>query len=411
MKKIFNILAVIATILSLSSCLKGTEALRGGGPGDTGKSVELKVKVTLPQTEAIIDMKDIVITVQSKSMKLTLNTAPDETGSAVFNVAPDKYDILASYYNRSTRVAANGYCAEFLLCTSGIVDSKGEFSKPEVTIPMSVSLPSPIVIREIYYHGCKNKEGTSYTKDTYFEIYNNNGLGGADYYLDSLCFAALFPHNSTGGNTAWLDADTLAIAQMYWMIPGNGKTYKLKPGESAVVACKAAVDHSQRATSALHLEKAHFGCYDENLSGHEIAAGVTVAQMTMCGMGTAWALSIHSPALVLFRPEMGVAQYRSEAAKWERYEPGKSAGTKYWYIAKEWIIDGVECYDTPEGALKRLPSTVDASYACMKSPHYSGLCISRKLEFTDGGVDVFMDTNNSLNDFATDQPLSPRLKD
>ena len=130
------------------------------------------------------------------------------------------------------------------------------------------------------------------------------------------------------------------------------------------------------------------------------------------GQGTAWAFSIHSPALVLFRPEMGVGQYLSQASEWERYEPGKTSGTKYWHIAKEWIIDGVECYDTPTGALKRLPASVDASYACMTSAHYSGKCITRKLdeEASKGGVEVFVDTNNSIADFITDAEPAPRLK-
>lgn len=410
MKQIRYILMTAAVIAALSSCLKGTEALRRGSASESGASVSLKVKVALPETEAKIDMGDIEVRIQSKTMGIAVTLHPDKDGIVNFRVAPDKYDVLASYYNKVTRVAANGYFSEFLISDAGIVGSDGGYVKPEIEIPLSVSLPSPIVIRELYFHGSKNLEGSTYTKDTYFEIYNNNGAGGNDYYLDSLCFAAVFPYNSTGGNTAWLGADTLAIAQMYWMIPGTGKTYRLAPGESAVVACKAAVDHSGRATSGLHLEKAHFGCYDEQLSGHEISAGVTVAQMTMCGQGTAWALSVGSPAFVLFRPSMGVAQYRKEASEWERYEPGKSSGTKYWHIAREWIVDGVECYDTPDGAIKRLPSTVDASYACMKSAHYSGLCISRKLEFSDSGVDVFMDTNNSQNDFLTDQPLSPRLK-
>lgn len=410
MKQSEYIIALMVTIMAVSSCLKGTEALRKGTGEDTGKAVPFTVKVVLPETEAKINMDEITVSLQSKTMKIALEASPDEQGIVEFNVAPDKYDVLASYYNKATRVAANGYHSEFLLCDRGIVRSEGQYDAPKIEIPMSVSLPSPIVIREIYYHGSMGLEGKSYTKDQYFEIYNNNGSGGNDYYLDSLCIATIFPFNSIGGNTAWVNADTLAIAQMYWMIPGDGKTYKIAPGEGAVVACKAAVDHSTRATSGLHLENAHFGCYDEQLSGHEISAGVVAAQMTMCGQGTAWAVSVGSPAFVVFRPSMGVAQYRKEAAIWERYEPGKSSGTKYWHIAKEWIIDGVECYDTPDGAIKRLPSTVDASYACMKSSHYSGLCISRKLEHNEGGVAVYMDTNNSLNDFLTDQPLSPNLK-
>lgn len=408
MKKIFTVLASAALVLAAPSCLKPEQSESGGKD-----AVKLTVQLNMPESEAEIDIRTIDVKIQSKTLPIAFKANPDASGKVEFNVAPDKYDIIASKYFETTRISVNGLCNEFLLTEKGIVGQDGGVSKPEISINLSVALPSPIVIREFFYHGSTTLEGgVGYQKDQYIEIYNNTGLGGRTYYLDSLCIAAIYPYNSTTQNNAWLNADTLALAQIYWMIPGTGKTYPLQPGESAVIACKAAVDHSGRATSGLHLEKAHFGCYDEILSGHEKSAGVPSLECNMVGQGTAWALSIHSPALVLFRPEMGVDAYRQDAEHWEKYEPGKSAGTKYWYIAKEWIIDGVECYDTPVGALKRLPASIDASYACMTSPHYSGKCISRrKLDIaSDGGIAVYADTNNSLEDFLTDQVLSPRLK-
>lgn len=130
----------------------------------------------------------------------------------------------------------------------------------------------------------------------------------------------------------------------------------------------------------------------------------------MAGQGTAWGLSYSSPAFVVFKPEMGVTQYRAHPEIWERYEPGKTSGTKYWHIPASWIIDGVECVDTPEGAIKRLPSTVDASYTWMRSAKYSGKCVTRILDRVEDGIEIFMDTNNSDTDFIPDSPLSPRLR-
>jgi hypothetical protein len=107
---------------------------------------------------------------------------------------------------------------------------------------------------------------------------------------------------------------------------------------------------------------------------------------------------------------MGVAAYQAQGAIWENYEPGKSSGSKYWHIDKDWILDGVECVDSPSSAIKRLPGTIDASYVWMRSGHYSGKCVTRKLDFTEDGIDVFQDTNNSDADFIPDQNPSPRLK-
>lgn len=395
-----NRLFFFGAIFLLSGCLK-----------DLDNSAKLTINLTIPSKVTVdIDITDIEIKLQNKNNSFLYTQHPDKNGKVEFNVQPGKYDILASAYYEDSRVAVNGAVTEFLLSEEGIVSQSGEIVPPFVEILLNVAEPSPLVIREMYYHGSSTFEGKSYTKDTYIEIYNNSGPTGKVQYLDSLCLASIAPANSTASNSAWLGKDTIAIFQMFWMFPGDGQSHPLKPGESAVVAVKAAVDHSTRATSTLELQKAHFGCYNDALSGHEIAAGVDRMELFMAGQGTAWALSIHSPAVVLFKPEMGVKKYRDDSATWERFEPGTTSGTKYWHISKEWILDGVECADKPEGALKRLPTDVDASYVIMRSSHYSGKCVTRKLHGVFNGIEVFKDTNNSAEDFTPDSPLSPRLR-
>ncbi len=359
----------------------------------------LTVQFRLQETDVEVDLTQLEVRLQNKSADFTYLEHPDAGGLVSFDVQPGKYDVVASAWFKATRIAVNGASEEFIL-----------LDELRLEIPLLVAVPNPLIIREAYFHGSSTLEGANYTKDTYIELYNNAGPGGQTLYLDSLCLAAIFPYNSTTGNNAWTGSDKLAIAQMYWMFPGDGHTYPLAPGESAVVACQAAVDHAGRATSGLHLNKAHFGCWSETLPRHEIAAGVVPMVLNMTGQGNAWALSVHSPAIVVFRPEMGVAAWQSQAAVWEDYEPGTSSGSKYWHIHKDWILDGVECVDSPSAAIKRLPGSVDASYVWMRSGHYSGLCVTRRLDFTEGGIDVFQDTNNSDADFLPDSTPSPRLK-
>ena len=398
MKRLSIILLAAAAFL-LSSCLEEEVSV-----------AKLEIQLALPEESVGVDICDVTVRLQNKSLQLFYESHPDASGQVCFEVQPGKYDVTASAYYKSTRVAVNGSMEEFLLTEGGIVAADGSIVPSRVTLELAVAIPNPLVIREFYYHGSLTFEGANYTKDTYVELYNNAGPGGQTIFLDSLCIAAIFPYNSTTGTNAWAGSDLLPVAQMYWMFPGDGRTYPLEPGESVVVAARAAVDHSGRATSGLQLNHAHFGCYSETLSGHEIAAGVVPMVMTMAGQGNAWALSIHSPALVVFKPEMGVAAYRSQSDRWENFEPGKSSGTKYWHIDKKWILDGVECVDSPGGAVKRLPGSVDAAYVYMRSAHYSGKCITRRLEFTENGIDVYQDTNNSDADFIPDSTPSPRLK-
>lgn len=399
-KRLYTILVGLLSVLLATGCLK-----------DVDNTSELTVTLQIPSDiDAKIDLSDITVRLQNKGNSFSYTENPDQSGTVRFKVMPGKYDIIASSYDESSRIAINGAASEFLLSEDGIVNSAGEIVSPNINIVLEVAIPSPLIFREIYYHGSSTLNGASYTHDRYVEIYNNSGPEGKTEYLDSLCIATLYPANSTTGSNAWLGRDTIPIFQMFWSFPGDGKTYPLAPGESCVVALMAAVDHSSRAISGLHLERAHFGCYDDNLSRHEISAGIPRMICYMAGQGNGWGISIHSPAFVLFKPSMGVKKYREDAATWEQYEPGKSSGSKYWVVDKSWIMDGVECVDTPEGATKRLPTSVDAAYTYMTSSRYSGKCISRKLLGVYDGVEVYQDTNNSFEDFIPDSPLKPRLK-
>lgn len=395
---------LVSIILSLLLSLSAVSCLPEINPGTS-----LTVHLVLEDCPVDIDILQLEVRLQNKNADFSYTAHPEPDGTVFFPVQPGKYDVSASAWFPSTRIAVNGVSDEFLVTGNGIVDSDGQ-PMSYVELRLNVAVPNPLIIREAYYHGSSTLEGANYTKDTYIELYNNAGPGGQTLYLDSLCIASIYPYNSTTGNSAWAGRDTIPIAQMYWMFPGDGHSYPLAPGESAVVACIAAVDHGGRATSGLQLNKAHFGCWSETLPRHEIAAGVVPMVLHMTGQGTQWALSIHSPAIVVFKPSMGVAQYQAHAELWEDYEPGKTSGTKYWHIAKDWILDGVECVDSPSSATKRLPGSVDASYVWMRSGHYSGKCVTRRLDFTEGGIEVFQDTNNSDADFTADSTPSPRLK-
>lgn len=394
------LLFTLLSLLLTTGCLK-----------DMDNSATLTVTLQVPEDiDTELDLTTISVRLQNKGSSINFTKNPDQSGSVSFKVQPGKYDIIASSYDESTRIAINGAASEFLLSEDGIIDQQGNTIPSVINIVLDVAIPSPLIFREIYFHGSSTLNGATYTADTYLEVYNNSGPGGKTEYLDSMCIATVYPANSTTGNNAWLGRDTIPVFQMFWMFPGDGKSYPLAPGESYVVALRAAVDHSSRATSGLHLERAHFGCYDDALTLHEISAGVPRMVCYMAGKGYGWGVSIHSPAFILFKPEMGVKKYREDAVTWEKYEPGRTSGSKYWHVAKSWISDGVECVDTPEGAVKRLPSSVDAAYTHMTSPHYSGKCITRKLLGTYEGIEVYKDTNNSFEDFVPDSPLQPRLK-
>ena len=391
MKKILTAILLILTATTITSCLQESEG-----------TVTLEIKFNLPEGDNIpnIDLREIQVKLQNKNAPFNYISNLNKEGKVIYTVLPGKYDIVASAYDKSTRTAINASIPEFILTESIQLEKT-----------LTIATPNPLIIRELYFHGSKTNEGESYGKDTYVELYNNGGPNGQTIYLDSICIAGVYPYNSTAKSTSWIGKDTIAIDNMFWMFPGNGHSHPLHPGESCVVAIRAAVDHSDRATSKLKLHKAHFGCASDALTNQqEIAAGVERMICYMTGQGTAWAFSINSPAFIVFKPEMGADKYMESGSFWQQYEPGQKSGKRYWHIAKEWIFDGVECFVNDNSGIKRLPGDIDASYARMKSPSNSGKCITRKIDFTEDGIEIFMDTNNSSNDFNTDCVPNPRLK-
>jgi hypothetical protein len=172
-----------------------------------------------------------------------------------------------------------------------------------------------------------------------------------------------------------------------------------------------AIDHNGRGTSGLNFSKAHFGIYHPSLSGHEIVPGVPAMERIISAQGTAYSVSVSSPALVIFRPSMGVRAWLDDANQWKRYTPGQTSGTEYWYIAKEWILDGVECSNGPTTLnVKRLPLSVDAGFTYVSTGSNSGRAVRRKVDQVLPDRIVYQDTNNSSADFEINVIPNPRIK-
>lgn len=388
-------LFLLICILLLSSCLNEEQ---------TAALATFEIQATLPEDCVDIDMTKIVVKIQNKDFPVVYQKNLDADGKVGFLIESGRYSATIS--SRTVDGIFNSLCSEFILTNSGILNTEQGGLSNVLTMKLEVAAPGGLIFREIYYVGSKTSLGTSYLKDQYFELYNNT----ADtFFLDSLCIGGIFPVNTTGTNFSWQGKDTIALFQMVWRIPGAGHDYPLGPGKSAVIAMNA-VDHTGLGSSNLNMSKAHFGFYDPLLAGHEKHPDVPALIRIVVGQGTAYSISVGSPALVIFRPAMGVQAYLNNRAKWERYQPGTSSGTKYWHIAKEWILDGVECSTGTTINIKRLPVAIDAGFAYTEGNN-SGLAIRRKVEqvLPDNRI-IYQDTNNSSVDFEINVTPAPRLK-
>jgi len=357
----------------------------------------LSVTVQPPDEQTGIDLTQVKIRAQGVDEPVFYEMYLDASGKARLEVSPGRYTMLLSaLYPEGFSVSAS--YPEFLALPMETTD---------FTFTLDLALSGGIIFRQIYYAGSKTFEGANYTKDQFLELYNNTDQV---YYLDSLCVGALAPANSTVSNNPWMGSDTVGLFQMTWMIPGHGTDYPLAPGQSVVLALNA-IDHTARATSGLDLSHAHFGFYDEELPNHEKHPDVPALKRIFAGQGTAYSMSVHSPAPVIFRPVMGVARWLADVESWQNYQPGSTSGMKYMHIHRSWILDGVECVQNPANALKRQPTSVDAGFIWLQQGPNLGNAVVRKVqEVLPGGRIVYSDTNNSSADFLSDVPAEPILK-
>lgn len=270
-----------------------------------------------------------------------------------------------------------------------------------LSIPVSSKESAALIFKEIYYAS----SGEYYIREQFYEIYNNSD---AVVYLDGLCIAEIDYYNQADKapyNFQIENPQNYVFAGDVWQIPGDGSAYPLQPGESAVIA-QWATDHSISSLnpgSAIgDLSSADF----EALTG-ETTVGTTVItdndainmeHPVMAYSMPQWMTSVGGATMVIFYPEHELNSENMIAAE------GLYGGARE--IPVEWILDGVNAVaDETMIQYKGLPDSIDAGTIWVDEA-YSGQSIARKISETkeDGRV-VYMDTNNTSNDFEVmDKP-------
>lgn len=254
---------------------------------------------------------------------------------------------------------------------------------------------SPLIIKEVYYSGCKPPVGRFYYADQFIEIYNNSNKYQS---LKGLCLSTVTIANKD---------PYIPLHQMIWRFPDDGSKLQLAPGESVVVA-QDAVNHSNplKSNSTLNLETASYETFMDN--GKDLD-NANVENMSLIWPIKSkipdWIISPFGAACILFRLPDNYKDFLSDDIN-KRTVEGRSR--KHLCIPEKFVLDGVECVKDGKRYLKKLHTNIDASYVFV-SKAYIGYSVRRKVLDIDKGRVVYMDTNDSYNDFVTDQVPSPFL--
>lgn len=399
-----------------------------------------QVTVTLTGLEGVLNDFDVILRNTQTGSLLAAST--DAAGIATFSTPPGIYEATATGCRAADGVAYNynGVAGQVIVRQSSMVTA---------VIAMKAVRRSQVIIKELYNGGCMADDGvTKYQFDKYVILYNNSSQTAT---LPHLCLGFLTPYNAQSNNNnynadgrlTYEAAGFTPVLDGIWYFPD---TLRMEPYEQVVVNIHGAIDNSQAYSQSVNFSHQDYYCMYDPESGYinskyyptPSAIIPTSHYLKACrwSQSNAWPLSVTSPALLLFQiqgvlPADYVAQVENQ---W--YDGGEIMQTRQCLkIPNQWIADAIEVFASgyKDSSVKRLAADVDAGYVWLTN--YQGHSLYRNVDQTAteslpenegkivygyglgvgsstdlSGIDaeasalrgahiVYMDTNNSTNDY------------
>lgn len=317
---------------------------------------------------------------------------------------------------------------EYMINASAFTDNKIMNASKQISIynnmDIEIGLKGAIlndgfVFKEVYYNMVK-VNNRPYTQDQFFEIYNNSDQV---QYLDNCILARLQGTQGSVSVTQWVTSengkeimDIYALESYVVAFVGNGTEYPVNPRESVLIAATA-INHNAetRGVSPVDLTNAD---YEVNISDYKSDTdNPAVPDMTIVtnsGSATAafFGLPYTGNALILAQLPAGMTMdsYINDRSNY-RTIPWQTANTyEFLTVPQEYVLDGINIVNSNESKrIVRLRPEVDNGIIFMASD-YAGKSIRRKVkEITPDGKVVLKDTNNSSEDFLSDQTPTPGI--
>lgn len=311
-------------------------------------------------------------------------------------------DIIPGIYSVtvSAEISHNGFSYNF---NGNLVNVSILKNEEQFTVDVTASRSGNIVLKEIYYCGSKTVSGGTYFRDQFYEIYNNSN---SVQYLDGLCIGSMLPLTATANLPVWPDEykDDHVFFGTIWQVPGSGQEYPLQPGESAIIA-QMADNHQREALNPacpVNLITAEFETYVNSTVLIKDNPAVNMEIAFWPRPTPQWLVTVFGGAYAIFYPE--------EEINPNTYVSPIGQTTMAKQVKISQIVDAVELVnDQTKMQLKRVPALLDAGATTVEAT-YCGKSVSRKIRETleDGRI-IYMDTNNSSEDFqVNDTPVIRR---
>lgn len=380
MRKSLFVLLASALLLGLSSCDR------------TPKTVSLTVTVADGEVVSPVGLPESYkVTVTNTSTLLPVEVQT-ENGVAVFpTLVPGVYDVAVS-----ATVVDGGATYIFSAAQAGV----SVIEDTPLSLLVNVAKSSALIFKEIYYSGAPGEN--YYFRDQFYEIYNQSD---ETVYADGLCICA-----TEYANYDWTvfyewdieNSSDYVFATVIWQVPGTGTQYPIKPGESFVIA-QWATDHRKeeysKGLSTVNLLGAEFEAVtkEETLWNGFVITDNPALNMTKVVNSTGyntpqWLTPVSGATYVIFNPSTPLLN--------ENFVGATNASVNAREIKISDVLDAVQTgEDETRISTLGLPTVLDAGFQFLGG-NYTGKSIARKKTGeTEDGRPIFMDTNNTTNDF------------
>jgi len=394
MKKFFSsVLILLALVASFTSCER-----------EGANFYDVYIMVYYPDGYDVYPAADQTVTIRNTLTGQETTVTTGEYGSAKASLEDGIYTITAS--TETEEFYFNGINENLT------ISEKRNYWRLNLE---ASAKGGGLILKEIYHSGSRTSAGGSYYSDQFHEIYNNSDVV---QYLDGLCLGVLEPIGTAASvwiNTDGTLMDRLPVAFHALMFPGTGQQYPIQPRTSVVVA-QDGINHQSdpngNPLSPVNLGNAQFEVFVEAPGKDTDSPGAINMTIMYTTSATAfdWLASVNGAATIIFRLPTGL-DYTSFVANPENFmtKPGTTSTTKYFMVHKNWVVDGVDLNRGNEAdRYKRLPTSVDAGMTWC-STSYNSKSVRRKVERILDGKVIYMDTNNSYNDFVGDWIPTPFL--
>lgn len=291
-------------------------------------------------------------------------------------------------------------------------------SATKLNIPIIIKkFHDDFIIEEVFFTGIKTVEGKNYNSGRYFKLTNNTK---EVLYADKLIIGQSEFLTVEDKNPTPYNANLSFPVKAVMVLPGSGTEYPVQPGDFIVIADNA-INHKAQTSTAYDLHNANFEYPSNNPA---------LGQVDNPSVPNAKVIYSQMNFNMFFLHDRGFESYVIARFPFDENEESFLQKNKYDYtyvnsaggvtaksvysIPNSWIIDGVNNSISSKFAHTLTSASIDGGWTSVgtidKDPTRFGKSVRRKIngQMTNG-KNLYLDTNNSSNDFEKD--AQPSLKD